>query len=107
MIAVEESKYIYELGGPDMRNKVGGLPCSQNIADKDVYLELTELGNRLGFSPAAMNNKLAELGLQRKDGKDWVTTDKGSLISNRHCWNIYGKSGYNYKWKVEVVKQLI
>lgn len=107
LIPVESTKYVHSIGGPDLREIVGELPSSQNILDEEVMLEPTELGKELGFSAIRMNKTLEELGLQTKENKKWVPTNKGAQICSRHLWNSCGKSGYNYKWNLNKVKELM
>jgi len=108
LVAIEESKYIFKIGGPDLSEVVGKLPCCQNIKDEEVMLEPTELASKLGVSSAIMMNRLlADAGLQIKTEDGWVATSLGNNISTRHAWNRNGKSGYNYKWNLEKVKSIL
>ena len=107
-VAIEEAKYIYKIGGPDLRNVVSQLPCSQNIKEDEIMLEPTELAYKLGISSGMkMNQILSELGLQAKTDKGWVCTDKAKTICARHSWSKGNKSGYNYKWKLSAIKEMI
>lgn len=105
LIATEQFKHILNVGGPDLRNMVGELPCSQDIATEDMYLEPTELGMMFNLTPTKMNKTLADIGFQYKDKKRWLPTDRGAEFCTRHLWNRGGKSGYNYKWNIEKVKE--
>ena len=108
LVAIEESKHIYKIGGPDLSEVVGKLPCCQNIQNEEVMLEPTELASKLGVSSAIMMNRLlADAGLQIKTEDGWISTSLGSSISTRHAWNRNGKSGYNYKWNLEKVKSIL
>ena len=82
----------------------------QDIPDNEVFLEPTELGVHLGISRNKINPYLVSLGLQQKlSGGIWQPTqeaiDAGMCI--RHPWANKGKSGYNWKWNLEAVKQRI
>ncbi len=107
IIATETAKYILQLGGPDLRNTVGSLPCSQNILEEEIMLEPTELGKHFGLSGKEMNQKLQQLSLQFHNGLEWTPTKEGSKFSQRHAWSRKGKSGYNYKWNLNKIKQLV
>lgn len=107
IIPVEMTKRVYKVGGPDLREVVGSLPCSQDIKEKEVMLEPTELGKVFEISAQAMNKKIAALGLQTKETGSWEPTDKGAGICTRHSWTKEGKSGYNYKWNKSKIEELI
>jgi hypothetical protein len=85
-----------------------------NVTDKDVMLEPTELGKKYGLSGKAMNKRLMELGLQVKTANQWIATPKGEKISERYAstatavaWVVANKSGYNLKWNWQSVDDLI
>jgi hypothetical protein len=106
MIATEAMKHVYQIGGPDLRDKVGELPCAQNIPDEEVMLEPTELGRAFGVSAIKMNRILEEFELQEKINGHWTPTEKGAQICSRYLWNSAGKSGYNYKWSKSKIEEL-
>ena len=54
-----------------------------------------------------MNQYLETLGFQKKEGKQWVPTQEGAEFCSRHLWSRAGKSGYNYKWNLNKVKELL
>ena len=70
-------------------------------------LEPTELGKLFNLSGSKMNKTLESLGLQARINNGWVVTDVGSSHAQKHSWVKNGKSGYNYKWNVSVIKDLI
>jgi len=107
LIPVEMTKHVHLIGGPDLRHIPGQLSVSQNISDESVMLEPTELGREFKLSATNMNKKLEELDLQVKKGKKWMPTDKGAQICSRHLWSSAGKSGYNYKWNLGKVVELM
>jgi len=107
IIQIEKFKHVYKVGGPDLREVVGSLPCSQDIKEKEVMLEPTELGKVFEISAQAMNKKIAALGLQTKETGSWEPTNKGISICTRHSWIKEGKSGYNYKWNKSKIEELI
>ncbi len=83
------------------------MPYSQDIKEKEVMLEPTELGKVFEISAQAMNKKIAALGLQTKETGSWEPTNKGISICTRHSWTKEGKSGYNYKWNKSKIEELI
>ena len=107
MIATETMKHVHQIGGPDLRDKVGELPCSQNILDEEVMLEPTELGKSFGLSAIKMNKLLEEFNLQEKVNGSWTPTEEGAQICSRHLWNSAGKSGYNLKWSKSKIENII
>lgn len=83
MIATENMKHIHQIGGPDLRDKVGELPCSQNIKKEDIMLEPIELGKTFGISAIKMNRTLEAYGLQEKISGGWIPTQKGAQMCSR------------------------
>jgi prophage antirepressor-like protein len=84
-------------------------PAQNNIPTHEMFLEPTELAPHLKErSGKAMNLRLMALGLQeRDDGGSWTPTAKGRPLCLRHAWTKAGKTGYNWKWNVEKVRQFI
>jgi len=107
MIAIAEAKHIHQIGGPDFRETINQLPCSQNIQDDEVYLEPTELGKLFKLSAIKMNKLLEKIGFQVKENKIWKPTQKGIPFCTKHSWSKGNKSGYNYKWNVSKITELI
>lgn len=78
-----------------------------NVPQEDIMLEPTELGRLFDLSAVAMNKRLAEMGLQVKEGGEWVPTQEGLTLSSKHAWVRGSKSGYNLKWKaVEIERRM-
>lgn len=74
------------------------------------YLNATMLAGKLGLlsktgNPKASdaNAKLAELGLQKKEGKEWRLTDKGREYGEEKPFTRNGHSGYNIGWNEKVL----
>lgn len=96
--------------------KISGLPfdrlltqaaCMNAVPDEDVMLEPTELGKRYGISGQRLNSILGDHDLQMKIGDNWIPTEDGLKFSQRHAWSRNGKSGYNLKWRVSFVDDLM
>ena len=105
---IESTKLTLKATGIDFSPLLLQAPSQDDIAKEDLMLEPTDLGRRFGYSGAEMNRVLERLGLQtRPNGKDWIPTEQGDLISFYHSWNKNGKSGYNYKWNVSEVEKLM
>lgn len=108
MVATEEAKHIKKIGGPDLSQLVGLLPCCQNIKDEEKMLEPKELAAKLGVKSAIeVNKKLSALGLQAKTDEGWIATEKGKPFSMPHAWSKGPKSGYNLKWNLSEIKKLL
>ena len=74
------------------------------------YLNATMLAGKLGLlsktgnpKAADANAKLAELGLQKKEGKEWRLTDKGREYGEEKPFTRNGHSGYNINWNEKVL----
>ena len=82
------------------------IPAEENPG----YLNATMLAGKLGLlsktgNPKASdaNAKLAELGLQKKEGKEWRLTDKGREYGEEKPFTRNGHSGYNIGWNEKVL----
>ena len=82
------------------------IPAEENPG----YLNATMLAGKLGLlsktgNPKASdaNAKLAELGLQKKEGKEWRLTDKGREYGEEKPFTRNGHSGYNIGWSEKVL----
>jgi len=107
MVATEVAKHVSNIGGPDMRDNVGLLPCSQNIKEEEIYLEPTELGLKFGLSARQINGFLQNMGLQYKASKRWVVSGPGKSMCIKHAWSKGSKSGYNLKWRYSDIERLV
>lgn len=112
-IALQEGvKTVHKRYGLDLTPLLQFSPHNDNIPEEDVMLEPSNLGERLGFgkgNPAgkAINKLLEKLGWQTKVGNDWVATDMGRPHCTPHAWKSGGKSGYNLKWRLKDVENLL
>ena len=82
------------------------IPAEENPG----YLNATMLAGKLGLlskagkpKAADANAKLAELGLQKKEGKEWRLTDKGREYGEEKPFTRNGHSGYNIGWNEKVL----
>ena len=85
------------------------IPAEENPG----YLNATMLAGKLGLlsktgnpKAADANAKLAELGLQKKEGKEWRLTDKGREYGEEKPFTRNGHSGYNINWNEKVLDLL-
>ena len=85
------------------------LPADENPG----YLNATKIAEKLGIfsksgkpNPATANKKLAELGLQKKEGREWRLTDKGCDYGEEKPYTRNGHSGYNINWNEKVLDLL-
>ena len=85
------------------------IPAEENPG----YLNATKLAEKLGLlskagkpKAADANAKLAELGLQKKEGKEWRLTDKGCDYGEEKPYTRNGHSGYNINWNEKVLDLL-
>ena len=106
VIAAEVTKYVKQLGGPDLRDVVGKLPCAQNVEEE--WLEPTELAAELGItSGSKMNKLLRAMGLQKKANGKWLPTNKARGLFIKHAWMKGDKVKYNLKWNAREIERLI
>lgn len=104
----EAVKRVRKDTGIDFSNYLKSAPAQQKILQHEVMLEPTELGVQLNLgSGRATNLVLESLGLQRRVNHTWVPTDRGEVLSHQHAWTSGDKSGYNLKWNVNKVKELL
>jgi len=104
---VEAVKEVKVRCGEDFTDLLRLAPAQQNIKQEELMLEPTEVGKRLGLSPANTNKKLAELGLQVKVNGSWAPTVLGKPFCTTHQWTVGNKSGYNLKWNVAEVERMV
>ena len=105
---VEAVKAVKLTHNVDFSSLLQHAPAQSNLSAQDVYLEPTPLGVKLSLgSGIATNLVLAELGLQVKTAGGWQLTPlaEGKAILGQ--WTKLGKSGTNYRWKVEAIKSLL
>lgn len=103
---IEAVKAAKTLLGVDYSRALELSPVQNNIKQEEEMLEPTELAKKLWFkNPAALNKKLASLGLQVKNGVSWEPTNKvpqGKV--SKHAWTKGTKSGYNLKWNMAFIE---
>ena len=111
---VETVKIVKKETGVDCQPYLQQAPAQDNIDDLNVMLEPTDIAERLGItyrrgSPdgSAVNKLLHKHGYQHKIDDNWEPTDKGAPYAARHQWTKGSKSGYNYKWRLDLVKELL
>ena len=103
----EAAKIASRASGCDITRLVTQGKDMNNVPDKDVMLEPTELGKHFGLSGKAMNEKLKDLDLQYKHRDSWLPTEKGNPLCERHAWAVKNKSGYNLKWRLSDIVELM
>jgi len=105
---IESVKEVQRTTGLDFSSALQLSASQDDIKDEEVMLEPQEMASILGLTSAIATNKvLADLGLQVRDGKNWKPSPYGSQYCVRHAWKKGTKSGYNWKWNVEKVRELI
>lgn len=83
------------------------LPAEENPG----YMNPTALAEKAGMlskngkpNGATANKKLANLGLQTKEGRDWRLTDKGREYGEEKPYSRNGHTGYAIAWNEKVLK---
>jgi hypothetical protein len=104
---IETTKMVEKETGLDYTPMIQNSPLLDVIPDKDVFLEPSDIGNRLGVSGKDINKFLRDIGWQKRVGKTWEPSayclnEKYCL---RHNWKIGFKSGYNWKWSFQMVQE--
>lgn len=86
-------------------------PAQNNIKVEEAMLEPTEIGSRCGLSAIKVNRLLEAEGYQLKfvpgSVTSWTPTEKGKPYSSVHHWQSGAKTGYNLKWNVSFVLDLV
>jgi len=108
LIANEAIKEAKDQTGVDFSKVLQLSPIVNNIKPTEEYLEPNALARRFNLKSAQVVNKLLErYGYQEKTADGWKVTSQGEESSTRHMWNRGSKSGYNYKWSVEMFETLL
>lgn len=108
LVQIEAVKEAKRYAGVDLSPILQLAPTQDNIPDDAEMLEPTELAARLGIpNGIMMNRRLKEFGLQNKVGGAWEPTPVGKTMCTRHAWQSGSKSGYNLKWNVKAVAQVL
>lgn len=79
------------------------------IREDEEMLEPADLAVRFGIkSGKEMNSLLCEAGLQvHGHGGQWVPTESGRSLCSRHAWSRGTKAGYNWKWRVAAIREVL
>jgi len=104
---VEGVKHVAIAYSIDFQPLLLASPAMNDIQDKDVMLEPTEIGRVLDMSAREVNAMLGAAGLQVKTGGQWVPTEAAKGYYSKHLWLSpnSGKSGYNLKWNLDFVRK--
>lgn len=104
---IEASKQV-KLLGIDTTPLLQSSSAMDDIRSSEIMLEPTAMASVLGFkSGIEMNKVLERIGLQSRIGGQWVATDMAEGMYFKHAWEKGGKSGYNYKWNVSKIEELL
>lgn len=105
----EAVKYVDAKHGIDFRPFLLAAPAQDHIAEADVMLEPTELAAALDVPSAiGMNRLLAAMGFQvRAIGGGWEPTPAGQPFCAQHAWTRENKTGFNWKWKREAIREAL
>lgn len=105
---IESAKHTKKITGIDMLPLLTISSTQDGIVKEEVMLEPTELGKMLNIGSAIATNRwLKDKGLQIKEGGQWEPTNKAKGMFSKHAWAKGTKSGYNIKWNVECLKELL
>lgn len=108
LVQIEAVKEAKRYAGVDLSPLLRLSPVQDDIPEEEEMLEPTELAVRLGIPSAiVMNRRLREFGLQVKTKDGWEPTPVGKTMCTRHAWQSGAKSGYNLKWNVKAVAQVL
>lgn len=100
-------KLVRKDTGVDFSAALKYAKAQQNILQHEIMLEPTELGVRLGLNARQTNRVLEDLGLQSRINGQWLPTERGEKVCQRHAWSKGSKSGYNLKWNLKAVEELL
>lgn len=104
---IEAVKQTKEVSGQDYSGMLAYAPAQDNIPADEVMLEPSALAPHFDLTPAQMNNRLRDAGLQTKSHGQWVPTIAGNNLCATHSWSTKYKSGYNQKWNLSAVRELL
>jgi hypothetical protein len=109
IVQQETAKYIDTRYGINLRPLLLAAPAQQSIKDDEKMLEPTDLAKALGFSSGMLlNAHLHAIGWQiPKIGGGFEATPAGKPYCTTHAWVAGNKSGYNYKWNLEAVRDIL
>ena len=105
----EAVKMVAQETGINLNHLLLAAPAQQNIPDEDKMLEPRDLAKALGFaSGMLLNQHLHAIGWQiPRIGGGWEATPAGKPYCMTHAWTAGNKSGYNYCWNIEAVKDIL
>lgn len=105
---IEVVKEAKRLTNVDYSQLLLSSPEQDDIQDDDIMLEVSHMTPELGCGNGKdVNLLLNAFGLQDRINKQWVPTEKGQSMCVRHSWSKGSKSGYNLKWNLAKVKQVL
>lgn len=105
---LEAVKTVSRETGVDYRHLLALAPAQSTVAPDDVMLEPSDIATRFGIKDgASVNTWLEQCGLQTKEGKTWVATERGKPYCAIHQWSTMFKSGYNLKWSAACIRSLL
>lgn len=105
---IETVKEARRLTGVDYSSLLLQSPAQDDVSDDDVMLEPSQLAPMLGLASGTEANRLlSAIGFQKRVKGQWQPTAKGEPHCQRHSWVKGDKSGYNFKWNLKAVKELI
>jgi len=108
IVQQEAVKEVRKQTGVDYTPLLVHADAQQSIKSEEMMMEPTQLAIELNFKSANEVNKwLSKLGLQTKVNKRWEPTDEGQEYCFIHSWNTKNKSGYNLKWNVSKLKEIM
>jgi hypothetical protein len=109
IIQQEAIKQIAASTGVDLRPYLLAAPAQQSIKDNEKMLEPNDLAKALGLSSGMLlNAHLHAIGWQiPKIGGGFEATPAGKPYCTTHAWVAGNKSGYNYKWNLEAVRDIL
>jgi len=93
--------------GLNLHPLIAAAPAQDNIPDREIMLEPTELGVHLNLSARKINQLLLKIGWQIRENGNWVPTDTGKKHCSPHSWKRGSKTGYNLKWSLKSLKQVL
>lgn len=103
---IEATKAIAPLG-IDLTPMLRQSSHMHNIEQEEKFLEPTPLGRHWNLSGKQFNRLLAGIGLQTRTPTGWYPTDKAVGMWSQNSWTKGTKSGYNLKWNVSQVTQIV
>lgn len=104
----EAVKETVKITGVDLSQALQLSPAKEHIKEEEKFLEPTELARHFGLKSAQqMNAVLQAAGLQNKTDSGWVPTEQAGAAVYEHGWKKGTKTGYNLKWKLSLVKELM